>query len=116
MSRRHEKAHPCPTAAKTGWGTEEAAEEALAVILEQRDAWREKLPCRVYLCPCGKWHLTSVEHEAPALPTGLGTAAAAAIALVHAATVPRRCSPTAALCIGSERGGACSCGETPWAP
>ena len=50
MSRRRAKARPCPTATKTGWGTEADAEEALAAILEQSDAWREKLPCRVYRC------------------------------------------------------------------
>lgn len=85
MSRRHEKAHSCPTAAKTGWGTEEAAEEALAAILEQRDAWREKLPCRVYPCSCGKWHLTSVEEAPPPAPAVRVSTAAAAIARIHAA-------------------------------
>ena len=86
MSRRRAKARPCPTATKTGWGTEADAEEALAVILEQRDAWREKLPCRAYLCPCGKWHLTSVpgDEASPVVPPPL-PAHAAAIARIHAA-------------------------------
>lgn len=90
MSRRREKAHPCPTATKTGWGTEADAEEALAVILEQRDAWREKLPCRAYLCPCGKWHLTSApgDESSPVVPSPL-PAHASAIARVHAAAAAR---------------------------
>lgn len=89
MSRRREKAHPCPTAAKTAWGTQALAEEALAAILEQRDAWREKLPCRSYLCPCGRWHLTSVPGEGtPAVPPPV-PAHAAAIARVHAAAAAR---------------------------
>lgn len=83
MSRRREKAHPCPTATKTGWGTKADAEEALAVILEQRDAWREKLPCRVYPCSCGKWHLTSVEGSS-VTPAVRVSSAAAAIARIHA--------------------------------
>lgn len=89
MSRRREKAHPCPTAAKTGWGSQALAEEALAVILEQRDAWREKLPCRSYLCPCGKWHLTSAEAERTPPPLPPLGGAAAAIARVHAAAAAR---------------------------
>lgn len=86
MSRRRAKAHPCPTATKTGWGTEADAEDALASILEQGDAWREKLPCRAYLCPCGKWHLTSVpgDEASPVVPPPL-PAHAAAIAMIHAA-------------------------------
>jgi len=86
VSRRREKAHPCPTATKTGWGTQALAEEALAVILEQRDAWREKLPCRSYLCPCGRWHLTSNEAELPRTPPPALGSAARAIAAVHAAS------------------------------
>ena len=85
MSRRYAKAHPCPTAAKTGWGTQDLAEEALAVILEQRDAWREKLPCRVYRCECGAWHLTSVEKGAPVTGPTVSSAGAAA-ARIHAAS------------------------------
>lgn len=84
MSRRREKAHPCPTATKTGWGTEADAEEALAVILEQRDAWREKLPCRVYRCECGAWHLTSVEMGSPVTGPTMSSAALA-LARIHAA-------------------------------
>ena len=85
VSRRREKAHPCPTATKTGWGTEADAEEALAVILEQRDAWREKLPCRSYLCPCGKWHLTSSPSDGPPVASVPLGSAASAIARIHAA-------------------------------
>ena len=85
MSRRRAKAHPCPTATKTGWGTQALAEEALAVILEQPDEWREKLPCRAYRCPCGRWHLTSApgDDSTPAVPPPVPSHAAA-IARVHA--------------------------------
>ena len=87
MSRRREKVRPCPTATKTAWWTEAGAEDALASILEQGDAWREKLPCRSYLCPCGKWHLTSVpgDDSSPVVPAPL-PAHAAAIAAIHAAS------------------------------
>ena len=69
---------------KTAWGTEADAEEALAVILEQRDAWREKLPCRVYRCECGAWHLTSVETVGPVTGAPFSSAGAVA-ARIHAA-------------------------------
>lgn len=76
----------CPTASKTPWGTEAAAEEALAWILEQQDAWREKLPCRVYRCECGAWHLTSLPADGPPVaPPGLSSAGAA-IARIRAAS------------------------------
>lgn len=46
---------PCPT--KKGWNNRSDAVDALHA------AWRKgrpgKLPLRVYLCPCEKWHLTS---------------------------------------------------------
>ena len=86
MSRRRAKARPCPTATKTAWGTEADAEDALASILEQGDAWREKLPCRVYRCECGAWHLTSVpgDEASPVVPPPL-PAHASAIARIHAA-------------------------------
>lgn len=85
MSRRREKVHPCPTATKTGWGTEADAEDALASILEQGDAWREKLPCRVYRCECGAWHLTSVEKRSPVTGPTMSSAGAVA-ARIHAAS------------------------------
>ena len=84
MSRRREKAQPCPTSAKTAWGSEEAATEALAAILEQRDAWREKLPCRVYVCSCGRWHLTSDEGRSASAMREPSTTAVA-MARIHAA-------------------------------
>lgn len=86
MSRRREKARPCPTATKTGWGAKADAEEALAVILAQSDAWREKLPCRVYRCECGAWHLTSVQKDddSPPAPSTVPPHVAAA-ARIHAA-------------------------------
>ena len=89
MSRRRAKARPCPTATKTAWGTEADAEEALAAILEQGDAWREKLPCRVYRCECGAWHLTSVEGKAAPVTSPTVSSAGAAAARIHAAAVPR---------------------------
>lgn len=60
MSRRHAKAHPCPTATKTAFGTKESADEALAYVQTFPPAeLGGKMPVRSYLCKCGAWHLTS---------------------------------------------------------
>lgn len=60
MSRRHAKAHPCPTATKTPFGDQAAAETALAYLAtvppRELDGPR---PVRSYRCACGAWHLTS---------------------------------------------------------
>lgn len=61
MSRRRQKAHPCPTATKTAYSDRIAADLALARIVAEPGPPREKMPVRSYRCPCGRWHLTSVE-------------------------------------------------------
>lgn len=63
MSRRRQQANPCPTATKTAFSTKELAEEVLVRIRSgysrpERDAGGS-VPARVYLCSCGRWHLTS---------------------------------------------------------
>lgn len=60
MSRRHRKAHPCPTAAKIGYSDRIAADLAMARILNSGGPERGKLPVRSYRCECGRWHLTSM--------------------------------------------------------
>lgn len=60
MSRRHAKAHPCPTATKSGWPDQASAEEALAYLRSQPPLSLDgPRPVRTYRCECGQWHLTS---------------------------------------------------------
>ncbi len=59
MSRRHRSAHPCPTATKTGYPDEAAADAAMHRLREEYAHVDTKLPCRSYKCKCGRWHLTS---------------------------------------------------------
>lgn len=61
MSKRHRHAHPCPSATKTPFVDEAAANEALEAIRFEygRAPIGEKIPCRAYHCECGRWHLTS---------------------------------------------------------
>lgn len=59
MSKRHRRI--CPTATKTPFPDRAAADLALAQIKAERTRAPigDTMPVRAYLCPCGKWHLTS---------------------------------------------------------
>lgn len=63
MSRRRQKARPCPTAAKASYPDRLGAEIALARIVAEPGPPREKTPIRAYRCECGRWHLTSMSKE-----------------------------------------------------
>lgn len=60
MSRRRAHAHPCPTATKTAYSSEEEAQRVLDYLATvptfELDGPR---PVRHYRCECRRWHLTS---------------------------------------------------------
>lgn len=87
MSRRREKAHPCPTATKSSWPDEAAAVDALEHVAYEysRAPVREKIPTRAYLCECGRWHLTSAPKEVHDAPPATPVSAVSAMARIHAA-------------------------------
>lgn len=71
MSRRHAKAHPCPTSTKIPYPDQDAADAALNRILRSdRAPYREKEPVRSYRCSCGAWHLTSRAEARSAVTEG----------------------------------------------
>ena len=52
---------PCPTPRKASWTTKAAAQTALRDI--GKTGWSAVRPTRVYLCDCGRWHLTSSKRR-----------------------------------------------------
>ncbi|BBY96920.1 hypothetical protein MFAL_03870 [Mycolicibacterium fallax] len=54
----------CPTPHKLVWDSQVSALESLQY---SHHVGRSHRPVRAYLCPCGRWHLTSIpKGEAPA--------------------------------------------------
>lgn len=47
----------CPTPGKKRYPSRDHADEGMA-IMWRRGTHGGYLPVRVYLCPCGSWHLT----------------------------------------------------------
>lgn len=70
MSKRFAKAHPCPTATKSAFPDQAAAEAALRYLADlpprELDGPR---PVRAYRCECGAWHLTSSQIAYADRPT-----------------------------------------------
>lgn len=58
MSRRRQKARPCPTATKHAYPDRIAAELDMHRIVAAHETTREQLPVRAYRCECARWHLT----------------------------------------------------------
>lgn len=55
----------CPTPDKAAFKTRAEAQSHLGRLWSMKGAPPGKLPCRVYRCPCGMFHLTSKPRSAP---------------------------------------------------
>lgn len=49
---------PCPTPEKQRFRNRTTAEQELSNFWRSRRALGKAMPCRVYKCPCGYWHMT----------------------------------------------------------
>lgn len=66
LARRLDQAGRCPTPRKAAFRDRAGAEQRLGAMM--RRARRKRICQRVYLCDCGRWHLTSSPEREGLLP------------------------------------------------